>query len=400
MIKFSVIGLLLCLILVMASAGCVDSNPSARAADNQQSTIEEVIKLLEGDIDEEIILAYIQKHEPPQNLSADEIVALKSAGASKAILSALLNMEGKHTGSEFPFQLTEDHTVGAPIEHGALAVYPIYLEASANAEEFITLDEAEESGVIIITEKSNGSVPCVLIENTGEITIYICAGEVILGGRQDRMIAHDVVVAPGETIEVKVRCVEHGRWQGSSIQFSSSGFMGSNKVREAVQFMAQSDVWDRVAEQNAQLEAQTSTGTYRSALTHQEIQELYEEFASEILPKLEGDNLVGMIIAVNGEVLCIDIFGSPDLFDDLKAKILKASVLDMIGVEDNGALPPSKEQIVDFYRQATQAESEELQGYQHNTNNKRDSENAQVNESMNKDNQEQIYHQNIIQKQK
>ena len=394
--KLSMVGLLLCLVLVIGTTGCIGAKSSAEVAGNCHPTITEVIKLLKADIAEDIILTYIAKHNLPPDLSADDIIKLQHEGGSSAIISALLGTQPGEPGSEFPFNLDKRHSVGEPITYGALAVFPVYVEAAERAQQFLTLDAAEELGVVVITEKSGGSVPAVIIRNTGDAAIYICAGEVIFGGKQDRMIAHDVVIAPSETIEVKVRCVESGRWHGTSSHFTSGGFMGSNKVRGAVQFMEQSDVWNRVAEQNADLEAQTNTGTYRAALTHEEIQILYDEFAGEILPHLEGDNLVGMIIAVNGEILCIDIFGNPGLFNDLKGKILKASVLDIIGIEEEGISTPSKAQILEFYREATEAESEELQQYEGNANNKRDSQNALVNESL--DDQGQMFHQNIIQK--
>ncbi len=392
----SIIGLLLCLVLVIGTTGCIGAKSSAEETGNGHLTIMEVMKLLKADIAEDIILTYIAKHNLPPDLSADDIIKLQHEGGSPAIISALLGTQPGEPESEFPFNLDERHSVGEPITYGALAVFPVYLAAAERMQEFLTLDAAEELGVVVITEKSGGSVPAVIIRNTSDVSIYICAGEVIFGGKQDRMIAHDVVIAPRETIEVKVRCVESGRWHGTSSQFTSGGLMGSNKVREAVQFMAQSDVWNRVAEQNAQLEAQTSTGTYRAALTHEEIQELYKAFARQILPKLEEENVAGMIIAVNGEILCIDIFGSPALFDDLKEKILKASVLDIIGIEDEGSSPPSKARIMDFYREASRANSEQLQKYQENANNKRESQNALVNESV--DDQGQMLHQNIIQK--
>ena len=38
------------------------------------------------------------------------------------------------------------------------------------------------------------------------------AGEVVKGGKQDRVIAQDVVLAPGETIDLNAFCVEKNRW--------------------------------------------------------------------------------------------------------------------------------------------------------------------------------------------
>ena len=396
--KSCIIGILLCMVMAIGSAGCNDTNPSARAASQYHPVVIGVIELLEAGIEEEIILTYIEKQGLPEDITANELVAMKATGASETILTAMLGNQS-HTGSsDFPFNLTDNLEVGAPITHRALAVYPVYLTQTPDFMEFLTLDEAQNRDVIIITEKEGGSVPCVIIENTGQTPVYICAGEVIFGGKQDRMIAHDIIISPGASVEVKVRCVESGRWHGASSQFLSSGFMGSTKLRDAVQFMDQSVVWASVAEQNAHIEAETSTGTYRAALTHEQVQELYEEFSQAVLNQLNGDNLVGMIVASNGKILCVDIFGSPALFESLKEKILKASVLDIIGIEDEDIPPPGKHQILDFYNDAVSTDFEELMDYRDNTNNKRENSNVTVNESVDKDNPGQVYHQNIIQK--
>ncbi len=58
----------------------------------------------------------------------------------------------------------------------------------------------------------NGSVNTLFAKNNSQDTIFIMAGEVVKGGKQDRVIAQDVVIAPGESLNLSAFCVEQNRW--------------------------------------------------------------------------------------------------------------------------------------------------------------------------------------------
>lgn len=397
MVNNCFLGLLVIIVLLLVSSACIDSDGSSHVDPNHVPIVQDIVLMLNEGIDEDIILAYIQQHDPSYDVTSDELVAMNRAGASIDILSALMIENDESVDEEFPFELDDNYTVGAPIQYEALAVFPVYSKTFESSDSFITLDEAEHRDAVSIEEKGSGSVSSVIIINRGDLPIYICAGEVILGGKQDRMIAHDVLVSPKESIEVKVRCVEHGRWHGTTDSFSSGAVMGSTKTRVAVQFESQSDVWDIVADENSHIGAQTTTGSYRATLTHEEIQILTDEYSNVILPQLDDEGLVGMITVINGEIHSIDIFLTPDLFKNLKSKLLKATVLEVIGITAEEVTLPSPNQIQEFYLDAITADTEELQQYHSNTNQKRENSKAIVNESIINDSIQTI-HINIIHK--
>ena len=58
----------------------------------------------------------------------------------------------------------------------------------------------------------SGRVNKLIANNVSSDTIFIMAGEVVKGGKQDRVIAQDVVIAPGEKIDLNAFCVEKNRW--------------------------------------------------------------------------------------------------------------------------------------------------------------------------------------------
>ena len=44
-------------------------------------------------------------------------------------------------------------------------------------------------------------------------SLYLMPGEILMGGKQDRTLAQEVIVPPKtERMPISVFCVEHGRW--------------------------------------------------------------------------------------------------------------------------------------------------------------------------------------------
>jgi len=299
-----------------------------------------------------------------------------------------------HAADAYPFELDSDHSVGRPVAQGPLAVFPLYRKVRSAAAEYLTLDEATKQKTIRIREKDGGSVPVVTISNKGKLPIYVAAGEVILGGKQDRMISADVLIKPGATMTVDVRCVEQGRWHGSSKEFKSAGAMGGNRTKMAVQFRGQGEVWREVAEQNADNHAQSSSGSYRASLTDAGIGKRLQRYAEVLLPGIEGRNAVGMIVAINGKVHAIEIFGSPGLFAKMRRKLLDSYAMESLTVEDLGKRPPRNAEIVAFYHSVLLARAEEARRYKHNMNMKRENADGALNDST--DEEGELIHRSLL----
>lgn len=346
--------------------------------------VKEVQKLLKAEVGEEVVLAYIAKEGAPGTLTADEIVDLKKAGATPAVLLALLGGKTVADG-DFPFDLDKDHEVNKPVVHKLMAVYPILRKAPTTVGAYLTLEEATQQKIITVQEKGGGSVPVVVIVNTGKAPVYISAGEIIIGGKQDRVVAHDILIKPGVEVTVDVRCVEQGRWHGAQQTFAPAGYMAGRKTKMEAQFGDQSGVWREVAAQNSAVGAAPASGTFRAAAEKSEVQNEYKEYADAILPKLEGRHLVGVVIALNGKIHSIEIFGAPGLFAKMKDKILKAAVLDASGMRDEGATPPGKKQILAFYESTMKEQAAELKRYSDNANRARKGADATANESLDAD---------------
>ena len=114
--------------------------------------------------------------------------------------------------------------ISGPFTHQNLSVYFVH-GASAAGPVPLTLQEALDKGVVEVIE--TGSVNELQIRNKGNTGIFIQSGDIVKGGRQDRVVTVSFVLPPKSgKVPLASFCVEHGRWSGrgteDAARFSSS----------------------------------------------------------------------------------------------------------------------------------------------------------------------------------
>src|SRR5262249_9539743 len=114
--------------------------------------------------------------------------------------------------------------VSGPIVHDNLAIYFVH-GAAASSPVPLTLQEALAKGTVKVHE--TGSVNELTVENTGTDEVFVQAGDIVKGGRQDRVLSVDLLLPPrSKKVSIAAFCVESGRWTARGAedarQFSSS----------------------------------------------------------------------------------------------------------------------------------------------------------------------------------
>jgi hypothetical protein len=235
--------------------------------------------------------------------------------------------------------------VGEPATYRNLTVVPVYLRKTRPTEDatYLGLDQALEEGVLEIREKDGGDVPWVLVSNRSDKRIFIMGGEILSGCKQDRIVARDVLIPPyRKRLLLPVYCVEAGRWHHVSGQFKSEKNLGTYTMRGAAQSSSgsnQSKIWNKVAESNRRMGVNSDTEAYQDAFRTEEVAKLVSDVEQKFkdLPLLENET-TGVVIGLGDQIIGVDIFSDPNLFQALWPKIIRACVLAMAGYEKESTL--------------------------------------------------------------
>lgn len=218
-----------------------------------------------------------------------------------------------------------------------LRLYPVYANQNFKNEfsmvgKYLTLQDAIAKRKIKITEKNNGgSVNNLTIENISPDTIIIICGDVVKGGKQDRIIQNDILLKPKSgKQDLKVFCVESGRWTaGANTRISSrnhtesapaeftgyysKGSMGLRKVVEKDKDQAK--VWAKVDEINNANKTTTATKTYTALSNSVDFSKRLEKYLQFFKNKFTPEqDIVGVVIVTGNKVLGCDMFATPELF--------------------------------------------------------------------------------------
>ena len=245
------------------------------------------------------------------------------------------------------------------LQYENLQIIPIlasnkFIEENAAAANFKNLGEAIDNSKFRITEKKPygrsddmSAVNSLTVQNKSQDTVFIMSGDVVQGGRQDRVIAMDLVVPPKTITDIPVFCVEQNRWnyienneivddheaeQKKKI-FAFTGYynVASNDLRKTVaQSKNQQEVWDKVSQITATNKATTKTGTYSALEQSEEFTALRDKYLKFFEGKLQEDKIVGVIALSGNEVLGADIFAHPNLFQKQFKSLIHSYVTDAI----------------------------------------------------------------------
>jgi len=227
--------------------------------------------------------------------------------------------------------------IGPALTYAQLTVLPLYGTDAGRDEEFLVLDEGMDKGLVKIVERGEGgSVNQLVIHNTSDRPLFVMSGEVIVGGQQDRIIGKDTVIPPKKRKEVEVFCVEHGRWSGSDKSFRSAKALAHTKLRKQASYGGQGQVWDEVAKKNAARGTENGTDTYRRIATEEktgkDVRAYEESIGAGLARAAEKDRLIGVAVAVNGEVVAIEEFASAKLFAKVRPKLLRSYYVEALDV--------------------------------------------------------------------
>jgi len=317
-------------------------------------------------------------------------------GALFVALAAFIH-SGVQAAGGSPETASGPYRVLAPIESGNLLLFPVVRAGGKSPGEipFLTLDEGIKNGQVEVTEAGRvqglvrprggeGAPPLfdgpfrpspqpevrryrgdqvntlVLVNNSGK-PLLLLAGEIVTGGKQDRVIAKDrIVPAGGDPVDLSVFCIEPGRWTESSAIFGAAakapghGFMAQPTVRqEAMVAKDQQQVWNSVRGTISQMEVAAApavggpmipapggvtgnprginTTSYAKAMEDSQVSARVDEAAApvmksreQVIAQLREEHAIGVVVAVRGEIVWADLFAGTDLLSRYWTKLVRS----------------------------------------------------------------------------
>ena len=269
-----------------------------------------------------------------------------------------------------------------PVTYENIAIFPV-VGGSQDTSAFLTLEEGLATGEVVVSERGSegmmrnrgdrvvivpqyrsDAVNQLVLINRSKRPLVLLAGELVSGGKQDRIIGKDRIVPVGaEPLPLDVFCVEHGRWTGSSGQFVASKTIVHPSVREkAAVSQNQNDVWAAVRDGStapglaggtaaaaprvsrtellAAIAGEAPTQSYEKIYESRRVGGSVDSFVEEVQRRFaratRGANgerrmpVVGVIVAYGGEVAWSDIFASSDLFYRYWSKLLRSYAVEAL----------------------------------------------------------------------
>ena len=268
--------------------------------------------------------------------------------------------------------------------HGVSAAGPVPL----------TLAEALDAKTVRVVE--TGDVNALTIENLGDREVFVQSGDIVKGGRQDRVLSVSLVLPPRSgAIAITAFCVEHGRWtrrgnEDAASFESADAAVPSRAARLAIQaapvagLSADADravtdyraaaeigarqrkVWEEVARTQSSLSSRLqepvaspqSASSLQLALENKKLQQAQKDYVAALEPAgAREDDIIGYAFAINGKLDSAEIYPSNALFRKMWTKLLTANATEAIATRDAAATPaaaPSSADVAAFLTAAEQ----------------------------------------------
>ncbi len=222
--------------------------------------------------------------------------------------------------------------VGQGRGHGDMLVFWLHAKGPGAPLEVATLEEARSRGALLITERDQAAVPELIVENRGKVHVLLLAGEILVGGKQNRVLSEDILLPPfSGPRNIGVYCVEQGRWAGRAKDFEPKGTFAAPGVRSRLMEKAdQGRVWGEVDKYSRMAGAASPTHNYQDIYEKREVKD-HLKAVEDGIDHRAATGALGAAVFVGQALAGLDLFHNPGLFAREWPKLLRAQALDAYG---------------------------------------------------------------------
>ncbi len=214
--------------------------------------------------------------------------------------------------------------IGAAKRRMGVVIVPVVSDGWRGDGSITSMDLAIRRGNLKVRERGNGSVPWLEVQNTSRKPVLLMAGEILLGGKQNRLVANDFLIpARSEWEGVPVFCGQQHRWSGGSgPMFKASGKMVPAPMRDNLAGSATQDsIWHGASEELSRFGATARTGNIQNVYEDGRLAEALKCFHRPQWGSFPR-RTVGMVVIAGTRVLGVEVFANGRVFRDNWKKVL------------------------------------------------------------------------------
>ncbi len=185
----------------------------------------------------------------------------------------------------------------------------------------VSFGQALQQGLVTVQERGTTAIENVhwlSMYNNSDKNIFVSSGEVLAGGRQDRVVSKDtIVMAKAGRIDLPVMCVEEGRWSEKDKKFVYRKMANTHLRKTLDETKSQVMVWREI---NSQLDRDKIKNKTLSYLSRDKdkvftaLQNEYWQFFEPWFRQQKDSNVAGVVCMSGDKILGTDIFIGKNLF--------------------------------------------------------------------------------------
>ena len=228
--------------------------------------------------------------------------------------------------------------IGEPQRYRNLTAFPLILP-NAPLASYITLANAVHQRTAKISEISEGgSVPELLLDNSGSERILILDGEELIGAKQNRVSNLTILADAMSKTVIPVSCVEQGRWSYRSENFGVSDrahfargrsmkhmALSENMKATGTHGANQSMVWEEISAKQSRMQVNSPTSAMADMYEQHDAQ--VEDYAVNFTPV---NNQVGVIFGIDNRIEGMDLFDAKDTLQKMLPKLTRSFAIDAL----------------------------------------------------------------------
>ncbi len=220
-----------------------------------------------------------------------------------------------------------------------LKIIPIRFKGPGDGRlrpEIVSLNKALQQGLVSVSERGSAStenVHWLRINNSSDKAVFIGSGEVILGGRQDRMVTKDTVLMPsGKDQYIPVMCVEEGRWSDKEKKFDYFNYDTPTLRKVLDQSGNQVVIWREILNYLDYNGTTSPTLAFAARRQDKKFAPLMQEYTTYFMDQFKNsDSTITGIVCMSGDrVIGCDIFSGTNLFYDQLQALLPGYIEEAI----------------------------------------------------------------------